>query len=72
MKTIQISDIDKMLTKLPEKKLKEVRKYVVHLLEKEKKRKIFEKRVLNAEKEPGILFETIENAVKAVFDETED
>lgn len=72
MKTMHISDIDKMLTKLPEKKLKAVRKYIEHLLEKEKKRKAFEKRVLKAEKEPGILFETIEDAVKAVFDETED
>lgn len=72
MKTLQISDIDKILTKLPKKKLKAVRKYVERLLEKEKKRKTFEKRVLKAEKEPGILFETIEDAVKAVFDETED
>jgi len=37
MKTMQISDIDKMLTKLPEKKLKAVRKYIEHLVEKEKK-----------------------------------
>ena len=59
MKTLQISDIDKILTKLPKKKLKAVRKYVEHLLEKEKKRKTFEKRVLKAERETAIPFETI-------------
>ena len=72
MKTLQISDIDRILTKLPEKQLKAVRKYVERLLEKEKKRKTFEKRVLKAERETAISFETTEDAVNAIFHEAED
>jgi hypothetical protein len=72
MKSLDISDIDEMLPKLPAKKIQAVRDYVGYLLEKEKKRKAFVKGVLEAEKEPGILFGTVEDAVKAVFDETED
>ncbi|MBI5682082.1 MAG: hypothetical protein HZC45_02775 [Deltaproteobacteria bacterium] len=69
---MDISDIDEMLLSLPAKKIQAVRDYVGFLMEKEKKHKAFEKRVLKAEKEPGILFENVEDAVKAVFDETEN
>ncbi len=65
MKTLQISDIDRILTMLPEKQLKAVRKYAERLLEKEKKRKAFEKRVLKAEKESGIICNSVEDAVDA-------
>lgn len=69
---MQISDIDKMLTKLPEKKLKAVRKYIEHLVEKEKKRKTFEKRVLKAEKEPGIICNSVEEAMDAILNAPDD
>jgi|GEM_PF-6125499 len=72
MKNTTISDIDQMLLRLPAKKIQAVRDYVSYLLEREKKHKAFEKRALEAEKETGILFKTVEDAVKAVFDETED
>lgn len=72
MKTLQISDIDKILTKLPKKKLKAVRKYVERLLEKEKKRKTFEKRVLRAEKERGIICNSVEEAMDAILNAPDD
>ena len=72
MKTMQISDIDKMLIKLPEKKLKAVRKYIEHLVEREKKRKTFEKRVLKAEKEPGIICNSVEEAMDAILNAPDD
>lgn len=72
MKTMEITDIDEMLVKLPARRIQEVRDYVGFLLEKEKKRRAFEKRVLKAEKEPRIEFETVEDAVKAIFDEAKD
>ncbi len=72
MKTIDISEIDEMLQNLPAERIHEVRDFVGYLLEKEKKRKAFEERVLKAAKEPRIRFETVEDAVKAVFDETKD
>jgi hypothetical protein len=72
MKTVEISDIDEMILNLPEEKIQEVRDYVAYLLEKERKRKSFEERVLKAAKEPSIEFETVEDAVKAIFDEAED
>lgn len=69
---MEISDIDEMLLNLPDERIQEVRDYVGYLLEKEKKRKAFEERVLKAEQETPIRFETVEDAVKAVFDETKD
>jgi hypothetical protein len=48
MKTMEISDIDEMILNLPEEKIQEVRDYVGYLIEKEKKRKAFEERVLKA------------------------
>lgn len=63
MKTLQISNIDKILTKLPEKQLDAVKKYAKRLLEKGKKRKAFEKRVFKAEKESSIICNSVEEAL---------
>ena len=67
-----IANIDNLLSQLPEKRLQEVLDIVGYFLEKEKKHKAFVERVLKAEQEPAIRFETVEDAVEAVFDETED
>jgi len=72
MKAIEVADIDEMLLKLPKSRIEEVRDFIGFLLEKEKKRKAFEKRVLSSAKEPTIKYESVEDAVKAVFDEAED
>lgn len=66
MKTMEISDIDEMLHALPAKKLHEVRDFVGYLLEKEKKHKAFVRRVLKAEKEPGIVCDSVEEAMKLI------
>jgi len=72
MTAMEISDIDEMLLKLPGERLHEVRDYIGYLPEKEEKRKIFEQRTLKAEQETPIRFESVEDAVRAVFDETQD
>ncbi len=72
MKTMEISDIDEMILKLPEEKIQEVRDYVGYLLEKEKKHRAFVKRVLKAEKEPRIRFNSVDEAMKAIRNATKD
>ncbi len=67
MKSIDISDIDEMLLMLPAKKIQAVRDYVSYLLEREKKHKAFVKRALPAEKEPGIICNSVDKAMKATF-----
>ena len=72
MKSMEISDIDEMILKLPEEKIHEVRDYVGYLIEKEKKRKAFEERVLKAEKEPGIICNSVEEAMDAILNAPDD
>lgn len=72
MKTMEITDIDDMLLKLPARRLQEVRDYVGFLLEKEKKRRAFEKRVLKAAKEPGIICNSVEEAMEAILNAPDD
>lgn len=61
-----------MLLKLPKKRIQEVRDFIGYLVEKEKKHKAFVQRVLEAEKEPSKVFDSVEEAMKAILDETED
>lgn len=72
MKTIEISDIDEMLLKLPKKRIQEVRDFVGYLLEKEKKHKAFEERVIEAAKEQRVKFESVDEAMKAIRDAAKD
>jgi hypothetical protein len=73
MKTIEISDIDEMILNLPEEKIQEVRDYVGYLIEKEKKRKAFEERVLKAEKEPDVVeCKTPEDFIQAILNAPDD
>ncbi|KJR40116.1 hypothetical protein MCHI_003988 [Candidatus Magnetoovum chiemensis] len=46
--------------------------YVTFLTEKEKKHKAFVERVLAAEKEPTIKFQSAKDAFKAILDEVEN
>jgi hypothetical protein len=68
----EIENIKEILSMLPESALKEIKDFAFYLADREKRRKAFEERVLKAEKEPPIRFASTEDAVKAVFDETED
>lgn len=72
MKTIEISDIDEILLQLPEERIKEARDFVGYLLEKEKKHKAFVEKVLKAEKEPGIICNTVEEAMQAIISAPDD
>ena len=72
MKTIEISDIDEMLHKLPKKRIQEVRDFVGYLLEKEKKHKAFEERVLKAAEEPRERFDSVGEAMKAIRNAAKD
>ena len=63
----EISDIDKMILELPDERIREVRDFVGYLIEKEKKRKAFEERVLKAVSEPdAVEFDTVEKAMEAI------
>ena len=68
----EIEHIKEMLPMLSQPYLHEARDFIRYLLEKQKKRKAFVDRVLTAEQETPIRFESVEDAVKAVFDETDD
>ena len=70
MKPVKINEIDEMLQKLPPKQLREVRTFISYLIDKERRRKELVERVLKAEQKPPIRFKTVEDAVKAVFDES--
>lgn len=73
MKTVEISDIDKMLLKLPKSRIQEVRDFVGYLIEKEKKHRAFVKRVLKAEKEPDVVeCKTPEEFIQAILDAPDD
>jgi hypothetical protein len=64
----EIETIKDMLPKLTEPALIEVRDFIGYILEKQRKRKSFVDRILKAEKETPIRFNSVEDAVKAVFD----
>jgi hypothetical protein len=63
----EIDRIKEMLNKLPEDALAEVGDFVAFLLEKEKKRKAFVERVLKAEQEPSVTFESPEDTMQAIL-----
>lgn len=68
MKTIEITDIDEMLLKLPKKRVQEVRDFAAYLLDREHRHKALVKRVLKAEKNPDtIICNTVEEAMQAVY-----
>lgn len=68
----RINNIREMLEKLPESALEEVNDFIAFLLEKERKRKAFVERILRAEKEPTVKFDTPEEAMKAILNAPED
>jgi len=68
MKTMEKSAIDSMLLELPEEMIQEVKDFIGYLLEKEKRRKAFEERVLKAQNEPSMEFESVDNIMKAIRD----
>lgn len=68
----EIENINEMLPKLSKPALHEAKDFVQYLLEKQKKRKAFVDRVLKAEQKTPIRFNSVDDAVKAVFNVTAD
>jgi len=68
MKKMEISEIDEMLQKLSDERLKEVRDFIGYLLEREKKHKKFVEWVLKAEKEhDSVICNSVEEAMQAIL-----
>ncbi len=67
----KIDSLKEILFRLSEEKVQEVYDFASFLAEKEAKRKAFIKETLEAEKEPTITYESVNDAVKAIFDEKE-
>ena len=68
----KIDNIKELLARLPEDALAEVRDFTAYLLDRERRRKALEERVLKAEQEPTIVFETAKEAMQAILDEAKD
>lgn len=68
----EIETIKEILAALPESALLEVRDFAFYLADKERRRKELVERVREAEKETPIRYASVQDAVKAVFDETDD
>jgi transcription elongation factor len=70
METAVISNIEDMLKRLPDDKLFEARDFIAFLLEKQKKHEAFAVETLQAEQEPTIKFDSIDDAIDAILNET--
>jgi hypothetical protein len=66
MKTMEISEIDEMLLKLSEERVKEVRDFIGYLLDMEKKHQAFVERVLKSKQETSVEFESADILMKAI------
>lgn len=66
MKTMEISEIDEILLRLPEDCVKEVKDFADYLFEREKKRQAFTERVSQAKQEPSLEFKSVDDLMKAV------
>ena len=55
-----------MLSRLPKKRIQEVRDYIEYLIAKERKHKAFADRVLKAESGPYIECDSVEKVMEAV------
>lgn len=72
MKSDEIQFINEQLRQLPRARIREVIDYIDFMIEKEKKRRAFENRVLAAEKEPTTVYESPEQAMQAILHATEN
>lgn len=70
MQADTINKIDDLLSKLSGEKLKEVEDFINFLVEKEKKDRAFEDRVIKASMEPKETFKSVNDFMKAI-DETD-
>lgn len=64
-----IRRIEELLLRLPDEYIGEVEDFLAFLIEREKKRRAFEERVLSAEGEETTVFPSAEEALKAIVNE---
>jgi hypothetical protein len=69
MQAHTINNIEDLLSKLSDEKLKEVEDFISFLIEKEKRHRAFEDRVIKASKGPTETFESVDDFMKAVDEE---
>ena len=69
MQTDTINNIEGLLSKLSNVKLKEVEDFISFLIEKEKRHRDFEDRIIKASNEPIETFESVDGFMKAVDEE---
>ena len=67
--TLEKEKIDNLLSKLPKKYLKEIEDFVSYIALKARKKKLFEERILKAEREKKIRFNSVDDAIKAIVNE---
>lgn len=69
MKTAVINNIEKMLKRLPDDKIIEARDFIAFLLERQKKHEAFVAETLQAEQEPTVRFDSIDDAINGIMNE---
>ncbi len=67
----KIDSLKEILGQLSDEKIQEVYDFAAFLAEKERKRRAFVEEVLKAEREIPIRFESAEEALQAIIDESE-
>ncbi|ODS31852.1 MAG: hypothetical protein SCARUB_03029 [Candidatus Scalindua rubra] len=63
MQADTINRIDDLLSKLSDENLKEVEDFITFLIEKERKHRVFEDRILKADSELTIKFDSVDEAI---------
>lgn len=69
METAVINNIEDMLKRLTDDKLIEARDFIAFLLEKQKKHEAFVAETLQAEQEPTVKFDSIDDAINSILNE---
>jgi hypothetical protein len=72
MKATQLTDLYEILQKLPNQRINEVRDFVSFLWEKERRKKAFANRVIEAEKGPFIDCCSVEEVMEAIRNAQDD
>lgn len=67
MQTEVINNIEDMLKRLPDDKITEARDFIAFLLEKQKKHEAFVAETLQAEQEPTIKFDSVDDAINGIL-----
>lgn len=70
METAAINNIEDMLKRLTDDKLIEARDFIAFLLEKQRKHEAFVAETLHAEQEPTVKFDSVDDAINSILNES--